>query len=74
MARGSDRLHIPVSFSSHFFIERGTGALYVRAVSTPQPANQSLGRLGEQLALEHYERLGFTLIARNHRTRTASST
>lgn len=34
------------------------------------PANQSLGRLGEQLALEHYQRLGFVLIARNHRTRT----
>ena len=28
-----------------------------------------LGRLGERLALEHYERLGFTLLARNHRTR-----
>jgi putative endonuclease len=35
----------------------------------PQPANQRLGRLGEQLALEHYERLGFTLLARNHWTR-----
>ena len=34
-----------------------------------QAANQSLGRLGEQLALEHYERLGFTLLARNHRIR-----
>lgn len=28
-----------------------------------------LGRLGEQLALEHFERLGFTAVARNHRTR-----
>ena len=28
-----------------------------------------LGRLGEQLALEHYERLGYALVARNHRTR-----
>ena len=28
-----------------------------------------LGRLGEQLALEHFERLGFVLLARNHRTR-----
>ena len=34
-----------------------------------QASNQALGRLGEQLALEHYERLGFALIARNHRTR-----
>lgn len=30
---------------------------------------QRLGRLGEQLALEHLERLGFALVARNHRTR-----
>lgn len=28
-----------------------------------------LGRLGEQLALEHLERLGYALVARNHRTR-----
>jgi putative endonuclease len=28
-----------------------------------------LGRLGEDLALAHLERLGFTLVARNHRTR-----
>lgn len=28
-----------------------------------------LGRLGEQLALEHLERLGYELVARNHRTR-----
>lgn len=32
-------------------------------------ARQHLGRLGEQLALEHLERLGYTLVARNHRTR-----
>jgi putative endonuclease len=28
-----------------------------------------LGRAGEQAALEHLERLGFRLVARNHRTR-----
>jgi putative endonuclease len=28
-----------------------------------------LGRLGEDLALAHLERLGFALVARNHRTR-----
>lgn len=33
--------------------------------ATPQ---QTLGRRGEQLALEHYQRLGFELLARNHRT------
>jgi putative endonuclease len=33
-------------------------------------ANQIVGRLGERLALEHYERLGFRLIDRNWRTLT----
>jgi putative endonuclease len=28
-----------------------------------------LGALGEQLAAEHLERLGYTVVARNHRTR-----
>lgn len=30
---------------------------------------QKLGRLGEQLAAEHFERLGYRVLARNHRTR-----
>jgi putative endonuclease len=30
---------------------------------------QHLGRTGEDLALAHLERLGFALVARNHRTR-----
>jgi putative endonuclease len=30
---------------------------------------QHLGRIGEDLALAHFERLGYTLVARNHRTR-----
>jgi putative endonuclease len=29
----------------------------------------SLGRLGERLAAEHFERLGYTVLARNYRTR-----
>jgi putative endonuclease len=29
----------------------------------------SAGRRGEELAAEHFERLGFTVLARNHRTR-----
>lgn len=29
----------------------------------------ALGRRGEQLALEHLQRLGYELVARNHRTR-----
>jgi len=32
-------------------------------------ARQRLGRTGEDLALAHLERLGFELVARNHRTR-----
>ena len=32
-------------------------------------ARQSLGRLGERLAAEHLERLGFRIIGRNHQTR-----
>jgi putative endonuclease len=35
---------------------------------SPDP-RQVLGAAGEQLALEHLERLGCTLVARNHRTR-----
>ena len=31
---------------------------------------QHLGRLGEDLALAHLERLGYALVARNHRTRS----
>jgi putative endonuclease len=34
----------------------------------PKTANQILGRLGERLALEHYERLGLVLLERNYRT------
>jgi putative endonuclease len=30
---------------------------------------QHLGRLGERLAAEHLERLGYEIVARNHRTR-----
>jgi putative endonuclease len=35
----------------------------------PSDLRTHLGRLGEELALAHLERLGFELIARNHRTR-----
>src|SRR5918997_4537729 len=30
---------------------------------------QHLGRLGEQLAADHFARLGYTVLARNHHTR-----
>lgn len=36
--------------------------------SRPDPRHV-LGRAGERLALEHLERLGYSLVARNHRTR-----
>jgi putative endonuclease len=35
---------------------------------SPQTNRQRLGALGEELAAEHYERLGYALLARNHRT------
>ena len=37
----------------------------------PRTSAQLLGALGEQRALEHYERLGFRLLERNWRHRAA---
>ncbi len=39
------------------------------AAMPPPDHRQRLGRLGEDLAAAHLERLGFTIVARNHRTR-----
>jgi putative endonuclease len=44
-----------------------TGARSVAGVSSDP--RHHLGRLGERLAAEHLERLGFTIVTRNHRTR-----
>jgi putative endonuclease len=35
----------------------------------PTDARKTLGRLGERLAAEHFERLGWEIVARNHQTR-----
>jgi putative endonuclease len=35
----------------------------------PTDLRHNLGRVGERLALEHLERLGYRLVARNYRTR-----
>ena len=35
----------------------------------PAGSRKSLGRLGEQLAAEHFERLGWRIVERNYRTR-----
>jgi putative endonuclease len=35
----------------------------------PTDRTKSLGRRGEDLAAEHFERLGYRVLARNHRTR-----
>jgi putative endonuclease len=35
----------------------------------PSDLRQALGRAGEQLAADHLERLGYAIVARNHRTR-----
>jgi putative endonuclease len=39
------------------------------AVAGTGDPRRSLGARGERLALDHLERLGFALVARNHRTR-----
>lgn len=38
------------------------------ATTRPDP-RRLLGQRGEDLAAEHFERLGFSIVARNHRTR-----
>jgi putative endonuclease len=48
-------------------LRRRTDPSTLAAMSTD--ARRTLGRAGEQLALEHLERLGYVLVARNHRTR-----
>jgi putative endonuclease len=35
----------------------------------PTDSRKSLGRLGEQLAADHFERLGWRIVARNYQTR-----
>ena len=35
----------------------------------PTESRKSLGRLGEQLAADHFERLGWTILERNYQTR-----
>jgi putative endonuclease len=35
----------------------------------PTDRTKELGRLGEELAAEHFSRLGYRVLARNHRTR-----
>jgi putative endonuclease len=35
----------------------------------PAASRKSLGRLGEQLAAEHFERLGWQIVERNYQTR-----
>ena len=35
----------------------------------PTDARKTLGRRGEQLAADHFERLGWRIVARNHQTR-----
>ena len=47
-------------------VPRHTATGNVAGMSTD--ARRDLGRAGEQLALEHLERLGYALVARNHRT------
>lgn len=43
-----------------------TGTPHVEPTIDPRRA---LGRVGEEFACKHFERLGFAILARNHRTR-----
>jgi putative endonuclease len=48
-------------------LNRSAGGPSVRAMQTDHRPH--LGRLGERLAAEHFARLGFSVLARNHQTR-----
>ncbi len=48
-------------------LTRHTFRGWVRCVTTDQ--RHALGRLGEDLAARHFERLGYEVVARRHRTR-----
>jgi putative endonuclease len=43
--------------------------LLASPAAMPQSARSAMARRGEQLAEAHYQRLGFSVLARNHRTR-----
>jgi putative endonuclease len=49
-------------------VSHGT-ARAVASPDVPTRLRQHLGRLGEDLALAHLERLGYALVTRNYRTR-----
>jgi putative endonuclease len=54
------------------FVTDGVSQATRAALASPSVSTDlrhHLGRVGEDLALAHFERLGFTLVARNHRTR-----
>jgi putative endonuclease len=61
---GAQSTHI----RNHRALIRREAARSVAPVMSADPRH-SLGRRGEQLAAEHFERLGYQVIARNHRTR-----
>src|SRR5690242_1385359 len=61
--------------TAHIWSRIGAAARFRRDTPAPSVAamsgdlRQHLGRTGEDLALAHLERLGYALVARNHRTR-----
>jgi putative endonuclease len=64
--------HQPVALSPHI-PSRRTQTRHAIAPSVPgtmsSDQRHQLGRLGERLAAEHLERLGYRVLSRNHRTR-----
>jgi putative endonuclease len=51
--------------------QAGTGRAHRRRAPSParEDPRRRLGQLGEDLAAGHFERLGYDVVARNHRTR-----
>jgi putative endonuclease len=68
--RSPARAEQSFTFPSRFGLTSSSNAdpRATTVAAVPEASNQALARLGEQFALEHYERLGFALLARNHRT------
>lgn len=64
---GAPRGHEAVTQSSQTRAAASHLRDYGRGMSSDP--RHHIGRLGEELALAHLERLGFRLVARNHRTR-----
>lgn len=53
----------------HTCVQTRNAVVHSVAVAMSDDPRHQLGRLGERLAADHFERLGYRVLARNHRTR-----